>query len=178
MANGQWSYFNWLNLLWFQAAWFCALYFQDNALWVLLLSLAADFYLLKQRQQDLSRLIWVTVIGGGADALLSLTGVFVFPDQQLIPYWLLLLWAHFALSLNYSMFWLASKPYWLKSLCAGIFAPLSYLAGVKFSAVTLPLGELLSLFIIAVIWAALMPVYLIATRFMGETTNEHFKEPT
>lgn len=158
--------FNWLNLVWFQVTWFIALFFQQQAILILLGSLLMHFYLSAQRRADCYRLVWVTLIGSSVDALLSLYGLFLFPENSLIPFWLILLWAHFALSLQYSMAWLASKPLWAKSLAGAMFAPLSYFAGVKFSAVALPYGDLLSLFLIAVIWSALMPVYLVSIRFM------------
>lgn len=168
MINKGYRYFNWINLVWFQVAWFVALFFQQEGVAILLGSLLIHFYVSVKKSADAYRLMWVTLIGSGVDALLSLYGVFVFPENSLIPFWLILLWAHFALSLQYSMAWLASKPLWAKSLAGAIFAPLSYFAGVKFSAVALPHGELSSLFLIAVIWAALMPVYLVSIRFMGK----------
>lgn len=160
MAKQGYRYFNWINLVWFQVAWFIALFWQQQGVVILSTSLLIHFYLSVQKSADAYRLVWVTLIGSSVDALLSLFGVFVFPENSLIPFWLILLWAHFALSLHYSMAWLASKPLWVKSLAGAIFAPLSYFAGVKFSAVALPLGELSSLFLIAVIWAVLMPVYI------------------
>lgn len=166
MAKNSHRYFNWINLVWFQVAWFIALFFQEQAVDVLIFSLLLHFYFSRQKKADAYRLIAVTLIGSAVDALLSLYGVFFFADDSLIPFWLILLWAHFALSLQYSMAWLGAKPLWLKSLAGAIFAPLSYFAGVKFSAVALPYGDLLSLFLLAVIWSALMPVYLVSIPFM------------
>ena len=162
------SYANWINLFWFQLAWFTAVYFQQQAIVPLLLSLGLHFYLSRQRVLDLYRLLWVALIGSCIDSLLSISGVFVFSDYRVLPYWLLLLWAHFALSLNYSMAWLRAKPLWVKCLSGGIFAPLSYFAGVKLSALSLPLGEWPSLLLLAVIWMAFMPVYLLSNQLMGE----------
>ncbi len=66
------------------------------------------------------------------------------------------------------MSWLKGKPLWVKSLAGGFFAPLSYFAGVKLSALSLPFGEFSSLFLLAVIWMALMPVYLLSSKLMGD----------
>jgi len=52
------------------------------------------------------------------------------------PYWILMLWVGFALSLKIGMRWLF-KSYWLGAVFLGIGAPLSYFSAEKLGAVTI-----------------------------------------
>ena len=78
----------------------------------------------------------VTVIGGAADSALAAAGLIAFnPDASLwttaiTPLWLLLLWAHFAATINHSLSWLRAHPA-LAFVGGGIAGPLAYIGGDK-----------------------------------------------
>ncbi|MGS0724255.1 DUF2878 domain-containing protein, partial [Shewanella sp. 30m-9] len=97
-------------------------------------------------------------IGITVDSLLVWFGVFKFDNM---PYWLGLLWLYFALCLDYSLALFRKFPLLLQAILGGIFGCLSYLAGAKFDAVMLPLGEVWSGLILVLIWSCLFPVLLI-----------------
>ncbi len=167
MGNFISRYFYWINLLWFQLIWCVAVFFTAGGAPFLLFSLLLHFYLTPRRRQDLACLASIALIGAVADLCVSWLGFMVFPEGILLPFWLLLLWAHFAVTLNHGMSWLNKIPLYLQALFGGCFGPLSYYAGSKLGAVHFPPPEWRTLFILIVIWSALLPVYLLLSRIYG-----------
>jgi hypothetical protein len=88
-------------------------------------------------------------LGALTDSLLALTGVVGFaagtpttvpPWAALAsPGWMIALWVAFGLVMETSMTWLAGR-YVLAAVMGGLFAPLSYLAGVRMGALQQPRG--------------------------------------
>ncbi len=72
------------------------------------------------------------------------------------PYWMILMWPLFATTLNLSMRWLKKPAPVLIALFGAAFAPLAYYGGYKLGAVEYE-HLTLSLSIIAIAWAALLP---------------------
>ena len=77
------------------------------------------------------------------------------------PLWMIAMWALFSTTLNVSMRWLRGK-YVLATVLGAVAGPLSYFAGSKMGALSLPLDY--SLLIIGVCWAAAMPVLLLSAK--------------
>jgi len=73
------------------------------------------------------------------------------------PHWMILMWPLFATTLNLSMRWLKNLATVLIALVGAAFAPLAYYAGYKLGAVEYD-HLTLSLSIIGIAWAALLPV--------------------
>lgn len=165
--------FLWINFVWFQLIWLVAVYFTTRGLCFLTLSLLLHFYLTPSRRHDLLTMLSVTLVGAGADALLKQTGVMIFADGVLLPFWLLMLWAHFALALNHGMSWLTRIPWYLQAIFGGVFGPLSYYAGYKMGAVSFPLAIQNTLFILALVWFCLLPAYLILTQYFKGKNDEN-----
>jgi hypothetical protein len=100
--------------------------------------------------------------GALADSLLAATGWLRYesaePLQGMAPYWIVALWALFAITLNVSMRALRARP-----LAGALFGlaggPLAYLGGEKLGAVALvqPLPALAAL---ALVWALATPLLL------------------
>lgn len=157
--------FNWINLIWFQLVWVIAVYFTRQAEFYLAFSLVLHFCFTPSRRHDLWVMCSVTLVGASCDVLLNQAGVMLFSDGEVLPIWLLILWAHFALVLNHGMSWLTRLPLYLQAVLGGIFGPLSYFAGYKMGAVFFPLQIQSTLLILAVIWFCLLPVYLVATKY-------------
>jgi len=161
------THFYWFNFVWFQLIWFLAIYFTVNGEIFLILSLLLHFYFSPNQRYDLASMISVSLLGGLVDTLLSWQGVMVFPEGSFLPLWLLLLWAHFAVTLNHGMSWLNKLPVYFQAVFGGLFGPLSYYAGYKLGAVAFPQSDLLTIFILSVIWSTLLPVYLLLSRLYG-----------
>jgi hypothetical protein len=84
------------------------------------------------------------------------------------PYWLIMMWALFATTINLSMSWLKGR--WLLAMLVGaIFGPLAFVAGEKLGAVVF-LDSTLSMITLAIGWGLLMPLLL----WLAERINHNF----
>jgi hypothetical protein len=66
-------------------------------------------------------------------------------------------------------------PMYLQALIGSVSGPLSYYAGYKMGSVALPEGVLKSLFILAVIWAVLLPVFIIVLSHLYRLSHVVFE---
>ena len=92
---------------------------------------------------------------GQASFALTLLGVFQF-DDQLFPIWMVCLWCVFPTALPRAMAFLGES--WWRPVVLGAVAPLNYLAGQKFGAVTLPLGEVNTMILLVPLWMIMLPL--------------------
>lgn len=85
----------------------------------------------------------------------------------LAPHWMILMWPLFATTMNLSMRWMKDlAPWWVAALGA-LLAPFAYFAGARLQAVVFD-DLVLSLSMIALGWALLLPVLVLsARRFNG-----------
>ncbi|MBW0235514.1 MULTISPECIES: DUF2878 domain-containing protein [Pseudomonas] len=152
---------NLANAVLFQLGWFaCVL--GGNSLWLLLAGAALLAHLLwiRRTRAEVHLVIAVCVLGTAVDSVLMNTGVFVFKHSGvLIPFWLMLLWALLAITLNHCLAWTA-KPLWRALLLGAFGGPLSYYAGQRLGAVQFPLGLWPTLMVLAVLWAVLFAALL------------------
>ena len=154
----------WFNAVWFQATWFCCVLGREPWVPVALLSLALHFYLVSDRVLEFRRLLPVAMVGIGVDVTLTLTGVFDFDSATIVPLWLIVLWWVFAAAL-YRSFAKIGQSMWLAAVLGGIAVPFNYMVGAGLGAVSLPLGEMLSVAVLVAIWIGLLPLlYLISHR--------------
>ena len=76
-------------------------------------------------------------LGIAIDTVLQATSVIQFYGWSLAflsPFWLWLLWALFAMTLNTSLAFLQTKPLWLSAWAGLVFGPLTYYAGAQLGA--------------------------------------------
>ena len=155
-----------INFIGFQAAWFaCALGVPSNhPEWIVLICsifLGYHFYICQNSFKELELVVKVCALGLIVDSVLNVFNFVSFglsypePFMHIQPWWMLLLWACFASTLNISFKWLKNK-YKLASILGAISAPLSYLGGEKFNALALHGTQ--SWIAIAVVWAIAMPI--------------------
>jgi len=170
--------FYWVSFIWFQAVWFLAVAYTDQAIYLLLLSLCMHFLVSPTRASDFLNLLVISLIGISGDTLLTYLGIFTFSEHYFIPVWLILLWAHFAVTLNHGLSWLERLPVYARIVFGAVFGTLSYYAGYKIGAVNLHSNLLLSLFSLSVIWAALLPVYTVLASLNRMRCDGHIKEST
>lgn len=118
-----------------------------------------------------ARLLAVTVcVGMIWESVLVVAGLLVYPSGTLIvgcaPYWMIALWALFAIQFNVVFAWLRARPM-LAAVQGALAGPLSFRAGAALGAVHFnhPLAAWLTL---ALGWAVLLPALLqLAKRWDG-----------
>ena len=147
----------WFNAVWFQATWFCCVLGREPWVPISLLSLALHFYLVSDPGLEFRRLLPVAMAGIGVDVMLTLVGVFDFGSATIVPLWLIVLWWVFAAAL-YRSFAKIGQSMWLAAVLGGIAVPFNYMVGAGLGAVSLPLGEMLSVTVLVAIWIGLLPL--------------------
>lgn len=112
------------------------------------------------RQADLVLLVLGVAAGLALDGTLASLGLIEYrlPGPLPAPWWILGLWACFALTLNHSLAFLAGRPR-LAALLGGLGAPLAYLfAAHTWKAAKLGPDPMLALAVLGVAWAVLAPL--------------------
>ena len=151
----------WLDLVLFKLSWIALVVFQSEAL----LPVLSIIVLRILTWGEISRfmpIIALTFISGLVmDSLLTVVGVFVFPllsPLGLLPSWLILLWLSFAMTLPRGFLFL-SRWHWLAQSGIGVTAGCAgYFAGYLLNAVTFGFSLVITLGIVAVLWAAFVPL--------------------
>ena len=169
-----------INFLGFQACWFsCVLGAARGLPWLgpALVAAWAALHLAsaKDRGRVAALLAGSAVFGFAVDTLHLRLGVLVFrdaPEALLSRPWMVALWVAFATTLGSSLGWL-SRRYHAAAVLGAASGPLSYLAGARLGAITMP-GELLRpLLILAISWGFSLPVLVFAAdRLLGEDREE------
>ena len=158
---------NLINAGLFQLGWFaCVL--GGNSLWLLLAggALLAHLLWISRSLAQVRLIAVVCVLGSTVDSLLLNAGVFAFKQPGvLIPFWLVLLWALLAITLNHFLAWTA-KPLWRAILLGAIGGPLSYYAGQRLGAVQFPMGLWPTLLGLSLLWAGLFPLLSTCSRWL------------
>ena len=106
-------------------------------------------------RSELNRVLPCAALGMGVDFTLAMTGVFDF-GASLFPLWMVCLWFVFPTVLPRAMVFLGEGA-WLP-IILGAIAPANYLAGAKFGAVTLPLGDVTTMLILVPLWMVMLPL--------------------
>lgn len=152
--------FFWAQAIGFQALWFNAILGQNQWLLLGIALLFCSVFFSPKRRDDLK--LWpLACIGLAGDAVLTLTGIFVFEQ---FPLWLATVWFGFVFTLNHSMQWLQRVKLPLQIVIGAIAGTLSYLAGARLGAVDLPYGQWISAIVLAAYWGALLPGLLMMSR--------------
>lgn len=158
----------WGNLLGYQAAWLAVVWSagRDRA-WIGMLSCAAfigwQWSISRMRAADMRVVLAALACSLLVDGVLALSGLlrYAAPHPGLpAPLWIVLLWAAFGMTMNYSMAWLGRHP-WVAALVATIGGPLAYLGAARgFGAVVFPTPAWPALLYLAVTWAVALPLLL------------------
>jgi len=106
----------------------------------------------------LSQIVFPVFIGIFVDLVLTLTGVFQFSSNSpLLPFWLVILWIAFATTLTQSLSFLG-KNVFAACLFGAIGFPLNYSVGERLGAVAFGESYLITLILLCLLWAILLPV--------------------
>ena len=104
---------------------------------------------------ELRRVLPSAALGIGVDFSLAVAGVYDFGDA-FSPLWMVCLWLVFPTVLPRAMAFLSAT--WWRPIVLGAIAPANYLAGAKFGAVALPLGDVTSMMILVPLWMIMLPL--------------------
>lgn len=158
------------NALAFQCIWWLLILAgpQQPALAALALAawLAAHLWLSDTRRADLAALAALPTLGPWLDVLIEAAGWLEYHGQRPMDgwatYWIIGLWAAFALTLNHSLRAVISRPLLAVGFGA-IGGALAYLAGARFGAASLPADPVPALIGIGAAWAGVMALLSVAS---------------
>ena len=164
-----------INFVLFQIAWFaCVLGAAHNVPWlgVIVTTIILVWHLnqAKQIKPEIILLIIALIIGAAFDQLMHSSHLLSYQahgwSNNLVPAWILALWAGFVTALNVSLRWMRGKLI-IAILFGAIGGPLAYIAAEKLGAVTL--NNLPTSYIaLAIGWAIITPILLrLAENFDG-----------
>lgn len=163
----------WINFIAFQAVWFAAVGGAAHHIWWLGPAAFAIFAIYHLGAGVSVRgdfkLMWLALaLGFVTDTLMAATGMSTYasaiPNAPFAPFWILSLWAGFALTLNHSMRWLCARPLLVAPLAA-IVGPLSYYGASRvWGAVTITAPVMTALSVLGLCWLVSMTVLSLAAR--------------
>ena len=159
------------NFVWFQGIWWLVILFQNKAVLPVVGLLLVWIAISPKRTEDIKLMATLFLLGTVVDALLTLSGLFIFTETETlvsfwpIPIWLSLLWAAFAGTVYHSLTFFDGRMA-MAAIAGAVFAPLSYIAGAKFGAVELGTSMLFSYIFIALVWSVIFPLcFYLSNRF-------------
>jgi hypothetical protein len=157
-----------VNLVLFELGWFaCVLLDQWMVALVSAVLLLVHFLVVGQPREWLF-VFGVAVLGVSADSLLMNAGVLNFPEEGLlVPVWLCCLWLLFATTLSHGLSWLRNH-LGLAAALGAVFGPMSYLLGAQMNSASIGEPIAISLAMMAVFWALLLPLALGLSRNLVE----------
>ena len=166
------------NFALFQCAWFAAILGgatgQDFLGSLPALGAVILYLFLRKRRfgREVALLLAIGLLGAVFETALIAAGWIAYtgraPDSILPPIWIVALWLAFATLPMGGLQWLRGRP-WLQTVLGALSGPLSYVAGVKLGAATLPELPTIAILAIGVGWAIMLPlIFKIADWISGE----------
>ncbi len=164
-----------INFILYQIGWFaCVIGAAKQMPWlgVLVVLLIVIWHLIQanEPERELALLLIVLVIGGTFDQIMLNHQLISYESHgwmaNIVPVWILALWAEFVTILNVSLRWMRGR--WLIAVLFGaIGGPLAYMGAAKLGAVTLNIMPN-SYIALSIGWAILTPLILrLAEKFDG-----------
>lgn len=149
------------NAVWFQSCWFSGVLLQHPP-YLLAALLILHFVSHVDPRRALCKMFPIAFIGIVLDSVLTAAGVFVFSDQLTvgIPLWLWGIWVAFVASFDLSLSFLKGR-LWLASLLGAVSGTASYVAGMKLGAVTFGYSLPLTVGVLSMTWAIVLPLLLV-----------------
>lgn len=95
---------------------------------------------------------------------------FNLPSEEFAPFWILFLWANFALTLNTGLRWLHGH-FAAAAALGFVGAPLAYFSGVKLGAASIGMDPIVAYLGIAVSWAIVTPKLLLFAGILLEKND-------
>lgn len=173
------------NFALFEAAWFACVLgaAHGQPAWgtaAVLAALAWHVAVSARPATELAFAALLAAIGLVAESVVVALGHVAYPAGQpvawLAPYWMVALWAEFAMAPNVTLRWLKGRPV-LAGVLGAVFGPLSFAGGVRLGGARF-IDEPAALVTLAVMWAALMPLVMgLSTRLDGVTLHDFSRTP-
>lgn len=153
--------FSAFQLLWFSIVWGAARGLDWLGLALLLAWLPLHLRLSQTARSDLSLFFMLGLLGPVLDTALIQAELVQFqgmgPFRGYAPFWMMALWANFALTLNHSLHWI-SRNTALATAFGALGGPLAYYAGARMGAAELAEPVWRPLLALAILWGITLAI--------------------
>ncbi len=170
-----------INVVALQAGWFVCVMggsgdFPGIGPGFVLAHVCLHLLLTREKARDAVVIVVVTIIGIVADGVLLRTGAIAFDSgvlgRWIAQLWMIALWTNFATSLNLTLAFLRGR-FALATLFGAIGGATAYWGGVRFGALSMPLGEWQGAAAVALEWAIVTPFLIwISARLSPQIPRE------
>ena len=156
---------NIINAILFNLGWFaCVTGGDEIALLAGLFIFTIHFIWINEQPQEWLTIFIIVLIGFTIDSIWFYTGIMQNGDQSmLIPFWLIVLWAIFATTINNSLRWFHDHLV-LVALLGLFFGPLAYWMGGNLSNVEIKEPLMQSMLYIGLGWMLMLPTFFILSK--------------
>jgi len=115
---------------------------------------------------------FAVALGTIVDTINIHSGVLIYesawPSTQIAPFWIMVLWANFALIINQSLKWMHGR-YAFAAIIGAICGPLGYIVGVKLNTASYGSGMLEFILVTGITWAIAVPLLLYAAEQLKQS---------
>ena len=155
-----------INFVLFQVGWFACVLgaangMADVGLIIALMIIMTHLFLTKNKQNEISLIVWISVMGYCWDSLLVHTDLLQYTNStytSFAPLWIAAMWAMFASTINTSLAWLKDKML-IAAILGAFFGPVAYYSAFKLGAISsIILPD--ALITQSIAWAVFMPLML------------------
>lgn len=147
----------WFDLVLFKLSWIALVVYQADALVPVLCIIAFKILSWRDISTYLPIILLIFVSGLLMDSVLTVVDVFVFPTVFL-PSWLILLWLSFAMTLPRGFLFISRWNPFAQAAIGAVAGCAGYLAGYLLNAVTFSFPLLITMALIALLWAGFVPL--------------------
>jgi len=162
-----------INLIGFDFVWFGLIYWGNAFTPIAFLLLGLHFYFAaKAKLKELYLICAVASIGILVDSTLQYLRIFIFPELNILPLWLVTLWFCFAATLCHSLKFLQHSKL-LQWFTGAFLAPMSYLAGYKLDVVSFSLTVTSTFVVLSFVWSVLMIVFFTLKSYLIQEDHNY-----
>ncbi|MGI5308107.1 DUF2878 domain-containing protein [Rheinheimera sp. WS51] len=163
-----------LHFVVFNALWFSAVYGREDWLWLssiltLLLFVSGWQHLWPRRYA----MLVLAAAGLLAESLMVSSSQISFSGNQLLPNWLILLWAGFVAMAFVSLSSLLHRRYWLAAIAGIVLGPVTYLTGLSFGAASTSVSYWQLAGGYALVWMIIMLLFVRLLDTVGNSRQQH-----
>lgn len=166
-----------INIVLYQVGWFSCVvgaaygYPLSGALGAAAL-VVLHLVLTDDRKAEIKLVFSACLLGVLVDSLQQATGLFTFkkdPSWPLwLPLWVFVIWGQFATLFRFALHWLSGR-YLLGALFGALGGPLAYWGGIRLGAASFGESPMLTLVVLAVVWAGVTPLLLWGRQKLAST---------
>jgi hypothetical protein len=147
-----------INIIGFNLSWFGLIYWGNNFIPFAFILIVAHLFFQSKNAKELILILLISAIGISVDSILQQLNVFIFPNAEHIPFWLMMLWTSFAATICHSLHFLAPSKL-MQFILGGLISPLSYIAGHNLMAVEFGYSMQITYVSLALVWGGLFILF-------------------